>query len=508
MSSSPPTPNEGALSGPSPLVRPPPRPRHVLVLDISKSMLAPLEEPSPGTAVRRKIEVARAATYRIFEAVQAQRALFGLVTFSNSAKVAIPLTEIRPEIRPALDNMIALLQPAGRSAIWDALALGSDLLRVPGGGVVGNLVLVTDGWDNMSQRFVGGPSSSEASPDPGKAAPGPRQDVLGYLLNPRSRVALQIIGIGSGTEKDKGVDSQRMAQFAQAYAQRAQSLGLPCTVLYQEVITSEELFSRMITAFLDVPFEDQRNLEELHPDDVAQAAASAARGLRDARRSSPMAVGGPGVPPLVRPPHPGLPLEVDVLDAQASQGVLNLEERYGPLGQVARAFLEKDYARAETLLYQKGGLIAPVTRFYWQARVAFAQGKAEEAARHLAQAWGEAEILSGPERTQILRRVALLQAKLTQDRETEDLVAFFDAAETRARALGPENRKRLEELFDQILELRRTYAGVSGGGAAQHEALVETIFGELQDARLRNSPRDPTLEAFFDFVEIALAEMR
>ena len=504
MSSSPPAPNEGALSGPSPLVRPPPRPRHVLVLDISKSMLAPLEDPSSGAAVRRKIEVARAATYRIFETVQAQRALFGLVTFSNSAKVAIPLTEIRPEIRPALDNMIALLQPAGRSAIWDALALGSDLLRVPGGGVVGNLVLVTDGWDNMSQRFAAGQSPPEGAADPGRApAPG-RQDVLGYLLNPRSRVALQIIGIGSGSEKDKGVDSQRMAQFAQAYAQRAQTLGLPCTVLYQEVITSEELFSRMVTAFLDVPFEDQRNLEELHPDDVAQAAASAARGLRDAHRSSPMTPRGPNP----HPPQPGLPLEVDVLDAQASQGVLNLEERYGPLGQVARAFLEKDYTRAETLLYQKGGLIAPVTRFYWQARVAFAQGKAEEAARHLTQAWGEAEMLAGPERTQILRRVALLQAKLTQDRETEDLVAFFDAAETRARALGPESRKRLEELFDQILELRRTYAGVSGGGAAQHEALVETIFGELQDARLRNNPRDPTLEAFFDFVEIALAEMR
>ncbi len=504
MTASRPDPRDGALSGPAPLSPPPPRPRHVLVLDISKSMLAPLPDPVDESKVRRKIEVARAATYRIFEAVQTQGSYFGLVIFSNTAKVAIPLTEIRPEIRPALDNMVALLQPSGRSAIWDALALGADLLRAPGGGVVGNLVLVTDGWDNMSQRFR--TDGEEEVPGASSPLPG-RQSVLSYVLNPRSRVALQVIGIGSGGEKDKGVDSQRMGRFTRAYAHRAQALGIPCTVSYQEVITSEELFSRMVTAFLDVPFDDQRNLEELHPDDVAQAAAAAARGLRDGHRPSPVEYLSSNRNPSGAAP-PAAPLEVDILDAQASQGAVNLQERYGPLGEIVQAYLDHDYTRAETLLYQKGGLVAPLTRFYWQARVAFAQGKNEEASRDLAQAWTEAEGLSGVERTRILRRLALLQAKITGDEETAQLVSIFDAAETRARAIGPEARERLERIFDEILELRRTYAQVSGGGAARHEALVETIFGELQDARLQNKPRDATLEAFFDFAEIALAEMR
>ncbi|MDE1820406.1 MAG: VWA domain-containing protein [Euryarchaeota archaeon] len=496
----------------------PQRPRHVLVLDISKSMLAPLPDPSDPTKIRRKIEVARAATYRIFEAVQSQGAVFGLVIFNNVAHVAIPLTEIRPEIRPALDNLVALLPPKGRSAIWDALALGADLLRVEGGSTVGNLVLVTDGWDNMSQRF-GAPGVDLPPPPPPGAPPGtyppPRSDILAYLLTQGSRLGLRIIGIGSGVERDKGVDSQRMQAFASIYQQRSQQWRLPCTVSYEEVTTSEELFSRMVQAFVDVPFEDALAVENLHPDELAEAAASAARALRDTEgkrsvvghlASGPAGAARGGTRTAEGTSSPGM--EVDILSPQVGPSAVNLRDRYGPLGEVAEAYMARDWARAQAILYQKGGLIAPVTRFYWQARVYYAQGEKTEAGRYLAQAWSEAETLAPQERGRVVRRLALLQAKVAGDKETESLVTFYDAAETKARSLGGGLDKKLEQMFDKILSLRGTYAGVKGGGAAAHEALVEEIFGLLQDARLANTGREPSVDAFLDFVEIALAEMR
>ncbi len=501
----------GTTSGPTQ------RPRHVLVLDISKSMLAPLPDPSDPSRVRRKIEVARAATYRIFETVQSQGAMFGLVIFNNVAHVAIPLTEIRPEIRPALDNLVALLPPKGRSAIWDALALGADLLRVEGGATHGNLVLVTDGWDNMSQRF-GAPGIDLPPPPPPGSPPGtsppPRADILAYLLTQGSRLGLRIIGIGSGVERDKGVDSQRMRAFTDAYAARTQAWRLGCTVSYEEVTTSEELFSRMVQAFVDIPFEDAMAVENLHPDELAEAAASAARALRDTdgKRSvvghlaSGKGTGAAGSPAPGTSSQPGM--EVDILSPQAGHSAVNLRDRYGPLGEVAEAYMARDWARAQAILYQKGGLIAPVTRFYWQARVYFAQGEKGEAGRYLAQAWSEAEALPVADRGRVVRRLALLQAKVTGDKETESLVSFYDAAETKARSMGSGLGDKLERMFDRILALRGTYATVKGGGAAAHEELVEEIFGLLQDARLANTQREPAIDAFLDFVEIALAEMR
>lgn len=488
-----------------------PRPRHVLVLDVSRSMNAPLPDPTDPQRVRRKIEVARAATYRIFETVQSQGALFGLVIFNNASHVAIPLTEIRPEIRPALDNLVALLTPDGRSAIWDALALGADLLRVEGGATLGNLVLVTDGWDNMSQRF-GAPGIDQPLPPPPGAPPGSyqpqRADILSYLLSPGSRLALRIIGIGSGVERDKGVDSGRMRAFSDGYRARAQAWRLGSTVTYEEVLTSEELFSRMVQVFVDVPFDDAPSAESLHPDELAEAAASTARSLRQPDKgsiashlSAPKASAGGA--------QGSSSLEIDILDSSAGHSPVNLRDRHGPLGEVVEAFLAHDWARAQAILYQKGALITPVTRFYWQARVYFAQGETAEAGRYLAQAWSEADSLAPADRARVFRKLALLQAKVAGDKETENLVRFFDSADTKARAIGPGLTSKLEKIFDKLLELRRTYASVKGsGGAVAHETLVEEIFGVLQDARLENTGHEPAVDAFLDFVEIALAEMR
>ncbi|MCL4324041.1 MAG: VWA domain-containing protein, partial [Candidatus Thermoplasmatota archaeon] len=107
-------------------------PRHVLVLDTSKSMLAPL----PGVP-KRKIEVAREAVAKILEEVRTQNAFFGMVVFNSTTRVLFPLSQALPQ----MEEITRSTQPTGKSAIWDALALGADLLRTsPGGPIVGNLV--------------------------------------------------------------------------------------------------------------------------------------------------------------------------------------------------------------------------------------------------------------------------------------------------------------------------------------------------------------------------------
>src|SRR5271157_485718 len=185
---------------------PPTRERNVLLLDLSKSMLAPLPDPQQGAAERQKIEVARTAVFRILQDAAAGGTLFGLVTFTETVRVPVPLGEIHRENLPYIENLISLLTPSGRSAIWDAIGVGADLLRMGTSGVQGNLVLVTDGWDNASTRF-------DVRTDPKVKASGGKVDLVPYVLPAHSRVTLRIIGIGSGDERDKGVDSARMNQL-------------------------------------------------------------------------------------------------------------------------------------------------------------------------------------------------------------------------------------------------------------------------------------------------------
>ncbi|MCI4317208.1 MAG: VWA domain-containing protein, partial [Thermoplasmata archaeon] len=62
----------------------PVRERHVLILDLSKSMLAPLPDTGGGGPDKQKIEVARTAVYRILENAETNGAFFGLVTFTET----------------------------------------------------------------------------------------------------------------------------------------------------------------------------------------------------------------------------------------------------------------------------------------------------------------------------------------------------------------------------------------------------------------------------------------
>ena len=500
------------VEGPTAAYAPPSRERHVLILDLSKSMLAPLPDPSNPGPEKQKIEVARTAVYRILENAESQHAFFGLVTFTENVRVAVPLTEIRHENLPYLESLISMLTPSGRSAIWDALAVGADLLRSPESGVRGNLVLVTDGWDNASQRF-------EVTDAAHGGSAGSKMDLVSYVLPPGSQLSFRVIGIGSGAERDKGVDSARMNQFLSALGARAQAIGAPPQFTYQEVVTGSQLFAQMVYAFLDVDFEGTRSIEHLHPEELARHAASAARALKEPQQHATVArlaghVGSSGAPsdPALGDAAPAL--EVDVLSAPSGLSPPYLRERYGPLGSVIEAYLARDLDEALQRLERTASMLPPVTVRYWLARIHLARGEIVEAARALLAAWSEAEKLPAASRGRILRRLALLQARMQNDKETEALVHFLDETESRLQRVDPTFRTQLFELFGRLMELRGTYqltklSPEDGAEAAQrHEAAVEEVFGRLQDLRMEAPSSDPAIEGALDFVEICLAELR
>jgi hypothetical protein len=182
---------------------------------------------------------------------------------------------------------------------------------------------------------------------------------------------------------------------------------------------------------------------------------------------------------------------------------------------VVEAYLGGQPDRALELLLRAAPVLPPVTRLYWEARIQFARRAIVEAARALIQAWTEVEKLPAGSQTRILRRLALLQARMQNDKETETLVRFIDETEHRLASSGPEVRARLLDLFAKLMELRGTYqltqlaqTGDLQDAAVQHEAAVEQVFGQLQDARLDLASAGPVAEGALDFLEICLAEMR
>jgi len=491
---------------------PPTRERNVLLLDLSKSMLAPLPDPQGGGPERQKIEVARTAVFRILQDAAATGTLFGLVTFTETVRVPVPLGEIHRENLPYIENLISLLAPSGRSAIWDALGVGGDLLRMGTSGVQGNLVLVTDGWDNASTRF-------DVKTDPrGKVAEG-RVDLVPYVLPDHSRLTLRIIGIGNGDERDKGVDSGRMNQLVGQLSQRAQELGLPAAFSFQMVSTGSQLFAQMVNAFLDVGYDDDRPIEELHPEELARHAGNAARALKEPQQHATVAriknaqlagKAGNGTNYSEVPD-----IEVDFLASGPGGPPAYLKERYGPLGEVVEAYLAGNTDRALELIQKTQAFLPAVTRLYWEARIQYARHAVVEAARALLQAWAEAEKLPPTTQAPILRRLAILQARMQNDKETETLVRFIDETEHHLAGGAPKTRERLMDLFAKLMELRGTYqlTRLAGEGdlqdaAVKHEAAVEEVFGMLQDARLDLSSEGASVEGALDFIEICLAEMR
>ncbi|MCI4334964.1 MAG: VWA domain-containing protein [Thermoplasmata archaeon] len=492
---------------------PAPRERHILILDLSKSMLAPLPDTTNPEQEQQKIEVARTAVYRILENAASSGAAFGLVTFTEVPRVAVPLTEMGREILPSVEGLISMLQPSGRSAIWDALALGADLLRSMNGGVRGTLVLVTDGWDNASTRFT------VYHPEIPSPTPGPKLNIVEYLLPHNSELTLRVIGIGSGAERDKGVDAGRMNIFLGELDRRSRDLLLPCSFSFQEVVTGSQLFNQMVHAFLDVGFEESRPMHELHPEELARHAASAARALKDPEQHATVGrlsgARGPEVAPQSAALDDAAPLEIDVVETPGGLAPAYLRDRYGPLGVVIESFLGGEYDKAYDRLQRARSILPPVTLLYWEARIRFAQGQIVEAARSLLEAWSAAEQLPADARPRIARRLALLQARMQSDRETETLVRFMDETESRLARGDPRVRNRIVALFGRLMDLRATYqltriegTESTAEAARRHEEAVEQTFGALQDARLEHTGGDPAIDGALDFIEICLAEMR
>ncbi len=489
------------------------RERNVLLLDLSKSMLAPLPDPQGSRGERQKIEVARTAVYRILHDGAKSGTAFGLVTFTNTVRVAVPLGTVEGDHLPYIENLISLLTPSGRSAIWDAIGVGADLLRTPEGGVRGNLVLVTDGWDNASARFG-------VRDAPGAPLREGLTDLVPHLLPEHSEVNLRIIGIGEGAERDKGVDGGRMNAFLGQLRSRATALGMAGVFTFQEVRTGSELFAQMVQAFLDITYGDDQALEELHPEELAQRAASAAMALKAPSEHGTVArlrsertvsaVAGSAAAAATASSE----LEVGVLSTTGGAPAY-LRDRYGPLGEVVEAYIATNYDEALRLLSAGARSVPAVSRLYWEARIQFARGATDEATRALLGAWEEAEKLPPATQSQVLRRLALLQARIQNDKETETLVRFLDDAQQRLNGAKPAVRERLQDLFGRLLELRGTYqlTRLSGAGdlqdaAQKHEAAVEEVFSRLQDARLEFAAADAAIEGALDFIEICLAEMR
>jgi len=500
-------PNVAEESPPSPG-----RERNVLLLDLSKSMLAPLPDPQGGGPERQKIEVARTAVFRILQDASNTGSLFGLVTFTETVRVPVPLSEIHRENLPYIENLISMLAPSGRSAIWDALGVGADLLRMGTNGVQGNLVLVTDGWDNASTRF-------DVKSEPNAKSPEGRVDLVPYLLPAHSKLTLRIIGIGSGDERDKGVDAGRMNRMVGQLTQRATELGLPPAFSFQTVNTGSQLFAQMVNAFLDVGYEDDRPIEELHPEELARHAGNAARALKEPQQHATVAriknAQAAGKNDVAGAYSESPDIEVDFLASGPGGPPAYLKERYGPLGEVVEAYLAGKFDRALELTQRTQGLVPAVTRLYWEARIQYARKAVVEAARALLQAWNEAEKLPPAAQAPILRRLAILQARMQNDKETETLVRFIDETEHHLTNGDPKTKERLMDLFAKLMELRGTYqlTRLAGEGdiqdaAVQHEAAVEEVFGLLQDARLDLSAEGAAVEGALDFIEICLAEMR
>jgi von Willebrand factor type A domain len=485
------------------------RDRNVLLLDLSRSMLAPLPDPEGARGERQKIEVARTAVYRILQDASRTGVPFGLVTFTDVVRVPVPLGPVRPEALPYIENLISVLTPSGRSAIWDAIGVGADLLRSDDRAVHGTLVLVTDGWDNASNRF--GIRLPYATPPPAAAA-----DLLPHLLAPGSELTFRVIGIGDGSERDRGVDASRMNGLLAALKSRAAEVGAAAAFTFQAVTTGSQLFAQMVQAFLDIGYADEAPTQGLAPEELAAHAATAARALKEPQQHGTVTRlrTRSSTPGPVAETSAGGDLEIGVLSIAGGTPEF-LKDRYGPLGEVIEAYLAGQNDRALTLLAKAAPYVPPVSRSYWEARIQVARGATPDAARCLLDAWAEAEKLPEATQAKVARRLALLQARMQNDRETETLVRFIDETEQRlAGAAGPA-RERLMALFDKLMELRGTYqlTRLAGEGdlqdaAQKHEEAVEEVFGHLQDARLELGAAGPEVEGALDFIEICLAEMR
>lgn len=121
----------------------------MLVLDVSSSMA------EPGGEKSTKLDDAKKGALNDID----HRNLnsndeLGLITFSNSAEIICPLA---PATKEYVDNIvkpaITSLTVTDKTALWDAIGIGLDVLHGRKDGSDLTLVVLTDGEDNASTKF-------------------------------------------------------------------------------------------------------------------------------------------------------------------------------------------------------------------------------------------------------------------------------------------------------------------------------------------------------------------
>ncbi len=307
-------------------------------------------------------------------------------------------------------------------------------------GVHGNLVLVTDGWDNASARF-------DVSL-PGQAPPpSGRVDLVTYMLPPQSALTLRVIGIGSGMERDKGVDGARIQELLDQMTRARAGAGPPGGV---QLPGGHDGLGAVRPDGQRVPRRRVRRttgrIEDLHPEELAQHAASAARALKEPQQHATVSrIRSPGSSrPRPRCTYRRRRTSRSTCSSPARGAARPpyLKERYGPLGEVVEAYLARDSStRALALdrtlgarpspgdppLLGGAGPVRPAGRSSRRPGPCFRRGTRPKSSRPTSQ-------------TRILRRLALLQARMQNDKETETLVRFIDDTEQRLARCGPEVR--------------------------------------------------------------------
>ena len=104
------------------------------------------------------------------------------------------------------------------------------------------------------------------------------------MLPAHSELNLRVIGIGNGAERDKGVDSTSMGGLLAQMNERARELvGQDHLQRGHHRLAAVQPDGERLP---DVGFEGSRPLEQLHPEELARHAASAARAAQPGHRAS------------------------------------------------------------------------------------------------------------------------------------------------------------------------------------------------------------------------------
>lgn len=119
----------------------------MLTIDLSASMRTPI-----GTTTTTRIDAAKQAADAYLAGVP-QDVYVGVVTFSDTAKVALAPTQDHATVKRVVDSLTA--PPNGSTALYDAVVLANGALASRAQGSLNNQLLLTDGYNQPGPNAVG-----------------------------------------------------------------------------------------------------------------------------------------------------------------------------------------------------------------------------------------------------------------------------------------------------------------------------------------------------------------